>query len=96
MHGQKKHRKTSDQLMFITLVCVVGTDKETAPLARTLQTWELFVFRNLKMKYLFGCLMTFKNKRSLRHCRYKLHKYSVTFITTVGMLQQVGDTKIAA
>jgi len=74
----------------------VDTDKETAPLASTLQTWELFVYRNLKTKYLFGCLMMFKNKRSLCRRRYKLHKYSATFITTVGMLQQVADTKIAA
>jgi hypothetical protein len=38
----------------------------------------------------------FKNKRSLRRCRYKLHKYSATFTTTVAVLQQVADTKIAA
>jgi len=81
--------------VFIILVCV-ATDKETAPLASTAQKWVLFVFWNLKMKYLFRCLMTFKNKRSLCRCRYKLHKYSATFTTTVGMLQQVADTKIAA
>jgi hypothetical protein len=76
------------------LVCV-ATDKGTAPLASTVQTWELFIFRNLKMKYLFGCLMMFKDK-TLYAVADKLHKYSATFTTTVGMLQQVADTKIAA